>query len=181
MKRQDSLIAACHDGLTDTSNGNAMAGHFGRDKCFHLLVTRYCFPLMRERIQRYIRTCDRCQRVNTHNLGKGGAVMHPIPVPSQFWCQIGVDLVGPMPDYLGMKYIVTAVCYYTKWIEASPVRDKCAQSIAWFLYRIHCRFGMSEIMITDQGGQKICTQYILSYCILFIIYLSSACNMYETN
>ena len=35
----------------------------------------------------------------------------------QAWHQIGIDLVGPLPETpLGNKYICTVTDYYTKWV-----------------------------------------------------------------
>ena len=41
------------------------------------------------------RTCDTCQRTN-RKLSKASAELHPIPVRSEVWHQVGIDLVGPL-------------------------------------------------------------------------------------
>ncbi|GKE35675.1 reverse transcriptase domain-containing protein [Tanacetum coccineum] len=37
-------------------------------------------------------------------------------------CQWGMDIVGPLPEAPGrIKYMIVAVDYFTKWLEAKPV------------------------------------------------------------
>ena len=67
------------------------------------------------------------------------------------FCFSGIDLVGPLRENNGMKYIVTSVCYFTKWVEAKAIPNKTGLEIAKFIYyNIFCRFGCIEICISDQ-------------------------------
>ena len=51
-----------------------------------------------------------------------------------------MDLVGPLPTTSsGNKYVVTLVDYFSKWPEASPLKDKSANGVALFLYDLFCR------------------------------------------
>ena len=92
------------------------------------------FGLLRLSIQ--ISSCDLCQRQN-HKLRKTAATLHPIPVKDEVWHQLGMDLVGPLPETAaGYKYIMTVTDYYTKWAEAAPIKDKTASSVADVLYSV---------------------------------------------
>lgn len=56
----------------------------------------------------------------------------------------------------GHVAIVMAVCYFSKWIEARPVRTKEAVEVARFLYEdIICRHGCVAIQINDQGREFV--------------------------
>ena len=77
--------------------------------------------------------------------------LHPIPV-SDVWKQIGIDLIGPLPETeSGNKYIITATDYFSKWPEAAPLQDKTALGVAEFLFSLFCRHGWPEIVLSDQG------------------------------
>ena len=40
---------------------------------------------------------DKCQR-NNKKLQKAAGGLHPIPVEPKLWHQVGMDLIGPMPE-----------------------------------------------------------------------------------
>ena len=82
--------------------------------------------------------------------------MQYIPVNPQPLCQIGIDLIRPLPETSkGFKYIVTAIDYYTKGPEAAPLKDKSATDVANFISKIICRHGCFEIKISDQGWEFV--------------------------
>ena len=100
-------------------------------------------------------TCGRCQEKNK-KLQKSSGTLHPIPVKPQFWQQVGMDLVGPLNETpRGNKYIVTLTDYFTKWVEAAPLPDKSAASVAQFIYSVMCRYGHPEVLSTDQGREFV--------------------------
>ena len=53
----------------------------------------YWWKGLNKDVNEYCRRCDVCQRVNAKLEGKKPE-LHPIPVPSQVWSQIGIDLIG---------------------------------------------------------------------------------------
>ena len=46
---------------------------------------------------------------------------------------VGIDLVGLLKECNGNKYIATAVCYFTKFVEAKPIPDKTRKSCLVYL------------------------------------------------
>ena len=63
-------------------------------------------------------SCDKCQR-NNKKLQKAAGGLHPIPVEPKLWHQVGMDLIGPMPETpRGNRYIITLTDYFSKWAEA---------------------------------------------------------------
>ena len=83
-----------------------------------------------------VETCDQCQR-NNKRLKKPTGSLHPIPVISKLWCQVGMDLVGPFPETMrGNKYIVTLTDYFSKWAEAAPLPNKTADEVASFMHSV---------------------------------------------
>ncbi|XP_025660949.1 uncharacterized protein [Arachis hypogaea] len=67
----------------------------------------------------------------------------------------GIDLVGPFPTAPGqLRYLIVAIDYYTKWIEAEPLSSITATQCRKFLWRqIITRFGIPEIVISDNETQ----------------------------
>ena len=80
-------------------------------------------------------TREKCQQ-NNHELQKASGVQ-PIPVQPKVWHQVGMDIIGPMPETpKGNKFIVTLIDYFTKWAEAAPLPDKIALGVAQFIYSV---------------------------------------------
>ena len=63
---------------------------------------------------------------------------------------IGVDLIGPLPECSGYRYIVTVVDYFTKWVKAEAIQAKSGIEVAVFLYHLQCRYRVIEIALTDK-------------------------------
>ena len=63
--------------------------------------------------------------------------LNPIPVKAQIWCQVGMDLIGPLTvTPRGNKYIITLTDYFSKWAEAMALPDKSAYGVARFMYSV---------------------------------------------
>ena len=62
-------------------------------------------------------------------------------------------LVGPLPpSTIGVKYIIVAIDYLTKWVEARSVKDLGARTVARFVQEqiIH-RHGCPQFLLTDNA------------------------------
>ena len=105
-------------------------------------------------VQLCCNSCDTCQRVNSR-MPKQRPELHPIPV-TDVWNQIGIDIVGPLPETVrGNKYIITVTDYFSKWPEAGPLADKSAGGVANFMFSLFCRHGWPKIVISDQGREFV--------------------------
>ena len=56
---------------------------------FATLHERHFFPMMRQRIQMYLKYCGPCQVYSTKKLDKCPHEMQPVNVPKEAWSQIG--------------------------------------------------------------------------------------------
>uniref|UniRef100_A0AAX7T964 Integrase catalytic domain-containing protein n=1 Tax=Astatotilapia calliptera TaxID=8154 RepID=A0AAX7T964_ASTCA len=74
-----------------------------------------------------IQECDQCQKV-----GKPLTAVQPLQCiqVSEVWELIGIDLTGPLPKTSsGFQYILTATDYFSKWVEAFPLKTKSASEL----------------------------------------------------
>ena len=70
-------------------------------------------------------------------LKTSSAELHPIPVEAQIWCQVGMDLTGPLTETpRGNKYKITLTDYFSKWAEETGLPDKTADGVARFMYSV---------------------------------------------
>ncbi|CAL1369825.1 unnamed protein product [Linum trigynum] len=80
------------------------------------------------------------------------------PWPFARW---GLDILGPFPTApLGKKYLVVAVDYFTKWIEAEPLETITSARVQKFVCNnIMIRFGILHSIIKDHGTQFDCRPF----------------------
>ena len=72
----------------------------------------------------------------------------------------GMDFMGPFPSSLCNLYILLAVDYVSKWVEAIPTRTNDVKVVANFLRsHIFTRFRTPRALITD-GGTHFCNKLI---------------------
>ncbi|KAM1961903.1 hypothetical protein FF1_022008 [Malus domestica] len=103
-------------------------------------------------------TCDKCQRMG--NIG----ARDQMPQVSIFNVEIfdvcGIDFMGPFPSSYGFMYILLAVDYVLKWVEAKATWTNDSKVVADFIRtNIFARFGMPRVIISD-GGSHFCNRTI---------------------
>ena len=94
---------------------------------FFQVTSRYYWARVLEDCDETVKRWDVCQRTSK-KFEKPSAQLHPIKVKDTVWHQIGIDLVGPLPETSrGNKYFITCTCYFSKWPEAAPLKSKSAE------------------------------------------------------
>nr|GFA81096.1 reverse transcriptase domain-containing protein [Tanacetum cinerariifolium] len=63
----------------------------------------------------------------------------------------GIDFMGPFPSSKGNKYILVAVDYFSKWVEAKALPTNDARVVVKFLKSLFSRFGTPKAIISDRG------------------------------
>lgn len=64
----------------------------------------------------------------------------------------GIDFMGPFPPSFGKQYILVAVDYVSKWVEAVALPTNDARVVIRFLKEtIFARFGVPRALISDEG------------------------------
>lgn len=140
------VLKSVHEGAGETIQSISMGGHVGRDKTIQKLVdANMWWPRMNIDARQFVKTCAQCQRGNTR-FDKAATKLHPIPIPSKVWHQIGVDLCSLPHTDEGFVCICVVVDYFSKWVEAKPLKTKTAHEVAMFC--------MSLFVATDVPAYK---------------------------
>ena len=78
-----------------------------------------------------------------------------MPLTNILECEIfyvwGIDFMGPFPSSYRNKYILVAVDYVSKWVEASALPTNDARVVVKFLRKFFARFGTPRAIINDRG------------------------------
>ncbi|VFQ67163.1 unnamed protein product [Cuscuta campestris] len=84
------------------------------------IIQGYFWPTMKKDCEEYVRKCPTCQQFQNIP-GRPATNYTPISsvIPFSIW---GIDIVGALPKGAGQaRWIVVAIDYFTKWVEAEPL------------------------------------------------------------
>ncbi|RDX81533.1 pol, partial [Mucuna pruriens] len=100
----------------------------------------------------FVSTYERCQKAGMTMNRRHEMSQQPI-----LFCEIfdvwGIDFMGPFPVSNGYSYILLALDYVSRWVEAIATRINNATVVVDFLKsNIFCRFGVPKALISDQGS-----------------------------
>ncbi|CAM5118606.1 unnamed protein product [Eretmochelys imbricata] len=111
------------------------------------LTSKYYWPGMTKDITGWVEQCLHCRKAGKElNLD---TTLKNIKV-SQPWELVGMDLIGPLPaTKKGYQYILAAMDYLTRWVDAFPLRTKSAYEVAKKIYSIIIKYGYVQRILTD--------------------------------
>ena len=142
---RDDVLQELHSGV--------VIGHLGEEKMLRQLKERFYWPGMYEDVKNWCQTCPTCVTKKSP-VPKGRAPMQTVQAgyPMQV---IAVDITGPFPESeAGNTYVLVVGDYFTKWMEAFPIPDQEATTVAAKLVdEVYCRFSPPEQLHSDQGRQ----------------------------
>ncbi|GJZ07235.1 reverse transcriptase domain-containing protein [Tanacetum coccineum] len=97
----------------------------------------------------YVMKCDACQRSGIIS-SRSEMPQNNIQVCDIFdiW---GLDFMGPFLNSKVNKYILVAVDYVSKWVEAQALPTNNARVVIRFLRRLFARFEVPKALISDRG------------------------------
>ncbi|XP_027356742.1 uncharacterized protein LOC113866050 [Abrus precatorius] len=134
-------------------HGTSVGGHFGPQRTARrVLDNEFYWPTIFRDADRFFESCEICQKV-------GGTITrrHEMPQQPIIFCEIfdvwGIDFMGPFPISTGYSYILLAVDYVSRWVEAKATRTNDSKVVLDFLRtHIFCRFSVPKAVISDQGS-----------------------------
>ncbi|GJV70820.1 reverse transcriptase domain-containing protein [Tanacetum coccineum] len=136
------ILKACHEGPT----GGHHSANITARKVFD---DGFFWPTIYQDAYSMIKSYDACQRQ--------GKISHRDEMPQNAIqvCEIfdvwGIDFMGPFPSSRGNKYILVAVDYLSKWVEAKALPTNDARVVVKFLKSLFSRFGAPRAIISDRG------------------------------
>nr|GEX72894.1 reverse transcriptase domain-containing protein [Tanacetum cinerariifolium] len=134
------ILKDCHNGPTGGHHGPNYTAKKVFDSGFY-------WPTVYRDAHDLVKSCDACQRQ--------GKILQRDEMPQNAIqvCEIfdvwGIDFMGPFPSLRGNKYILVAVNYMSKWVEAKALPTNDARVVCKFLKTLFARFGTPRVIISD--------------------------------
>ncbi|EIE91422.1 hypothetical protein RO3G_16133 [Rhizopus delemar RA 99-880] len=124
-----------------------LGGHLAYNNTLHKISSRYYWDNMSHDIMEYVKKCYRCQMHGKKMLKEE---LYPVAVSAKPFDRVALDVKHVQTSRSGHRYIIAAIDYLTKYVEARPLRFQNASEIALFVYEdIICRHGCPTIMVSD--------------------------------
>nr|GEV51145.1 reverse transcriptase domain-containing protein [Tanacetum cinerariifolium] len=135
------ILKACHEGPTGGHHG----ANFTTKKVFDV---GFFWPAIYKDAHNLVKSCDICQRQ--------GKISQKYEMPQNVIqvCEIfdvwGIDFMGPFSSSRGNMYILVAVNYLSKWVEAKALPTNDARFVVKFLKSLFARFKTPRAIISDR-------------------------------
>ena len=117
-----------------------------------ILRAGYFWPSIFKYIHEVVKKFPPCQhfylKKSTHP-----ALLHPVIAIGPF-TKWGIDFMHYNPTLAGGHgYIIVAMDYFTKWVEAMPTYAEDGKTVAIFLFNhVIARFGVPQLIVTNHGS-----------------------------
>nr|GEX27532.1 reverse transcriptase domain-containing protein [Tanacetum cinerariifolium] len=136
------ILKACHEGPTGGHHGaNLIAKKVFNAGFFWPSIYRDAHDMIK-----YYDTCQRQGKISQRDEMPQNAIQV---------CEIfdvwGIDFMGPFPSSKRNKYILVAVDYLSKWVEAKALPTNDARVVVKFLKSLFSWFGIPREIISDRG------------------------------
>ncbi|XP_012437258.1 uncharacterized protein LOC105763561 [Gossypium raimondii] len=99
----------------------------------------------------YVKSYDRCQRIG--NISNRNEMPQTNIIEVELFNVWGINFLGHCPPSFGHKYILIAIYYVSKWVEAETYSTNDAKVVKKFLQKnVFIRFGNPRAIFNDEGS-----------------------------
>nr|GFA65727.1 reverse transcriptase domain-containing protein [Tanacetum cinerariifolium] len=141
-KEAIDILNAYHSGPT----GGYYGANYTAKKVFD---SGFYWPTIYKDAFELVKRCDSCQRQD--KISQKDEMPHNSIQVCQIFDVWGIDFMGLFPSSKGNKYILVAVDYFSKWVEAKALPTNGARVVVKFLKSLFSRFGTPKAIISDRG------------------------------
>ena len=132
-------------------HSSTCGGHFAaRKTADKILQSGFYWPSIFKDAHSFYRECLQCQAAI--NISKRDEMPMRSILKVEIFDLWGIDFMGPFPPSDGKEYILVAVDYVSKWVDAIPTRTNDHREVLRFITQcIFTRYGCPRAIISDDG------------------------------
>jgi len=137
--------------ILEEAHDSPSGGHFRINKTLEKIRKRFYWASCKQDVEEWCRSCKVClARRGPTGKGKSPLQVYNVGVPFE---RVQIDILGPLPlTVSGNKYLLIVVDCFSKWVEAFPLKNIRARTVAkTFFNQIVSRHGVPLEVHTDQG------------------------------
>ncbi|QRV79897.1 Retrotransposable element Tf2 protein [Ceratobasidium sp. AG-Ba] len=136
--------------ILEMHHDNPIAGHQGQARTLELISRRYYWPAMKQQVNRFVETCEICQRSKGH---KQYAPQKPLPIPQKPWEDIAYDFIVKLPESQGMDSILVVIDRFSRQAHFIPCLESTnAEGVAdLFIKEVWKLHGLPKTTVSDRG------------------------------
>ncbi|XP_062094327.1 uncharacterized protein LOC133800385 [Humulus lupulus] len=141
------ILAHCHN--------LQCGGNFGATRTTtKVLQSGFYWPTSFKDANSFVKAYDRCQ--HTSNNSRRNEMPLNVILEVELFDVWGIDFMGPFPSSYNNEYILLAVDYVSKWVEAAATKTNDGKIVLNFLHKhIFTRFGTPRALISDEGSHFV--------------------------
>ena len=110
----------------------------------------FFWPSIKNDVKIFCKTCVPCQKVKA---GKKQVNVGEFDVPDKRFSHLMVDIVGPLPESYGYRYLLTSIDRTTRFLNAWPLREaSAAEAATAFLHGHVSLMGLPSVVTSDNGA-----------------------------
>nr|GEX87838.1 reverse transcriptase domain-containing protein [Tanacetum cinerariifolium] len=145
-----NFIVKALDILEAYYNGPTGGHHGANLTAKKVFDASFFWPTIYKDAHEFVKNCNSCQRQGKISQ-RDEMPQNPIQIYEIFnvW---GIDFMGPFLSSRGNKYILVAVDYLSKWVEAKALPTNDARVVCKFLKSLFARYGAPRAIISDRGA-----------------------------
>jgi len=95
--------------IMKTFHDSELAGHPGAKKTTELITRHFWRPCIKPYVENYVASCETCKRCKYSRHKPHGFLLLPLPVPTELWLSISMDLIIKLPKSKSFNSILVVV------------------------------------------------------------------------
>ncbi|EOY32243.1 RNA-directed DNA polymerase (Reverse transcriptase), Ribonuclease H [Theobroma cacao] len=158
------IVEEVHEGVCGAhASGHKLARQAMRAGYYWLTLEKDCID--------FARKCHKCQ-IYADRIHTPANSLHVLasPWPFSMWGMDVIGLITPKASN-GHRFILVAIDYFTKWVEAASYANVTQKVVCKFIQKeIICRYGLPERIITDNASnlngsmmKEVCAKFKIKH------------------